>query len=176
MLPGFTLRVVALVAIAVAPSWAQNGEMDRFSRKARPMHSDGESFGCKLAWRGSLAAMVPSGSGSAAITRVMSTQAITWCILHRYPIRYRSWSTNFAAACAGCWRCPCCLPCYPPLVTEHAVPYLSCAVCKMAVGEAWRQATTMRANAPYNKVGEDDLIEMTMAVRLFYSAHLGCGI
>ena len=31
------------------------------------------------------------------------------------------------------------------------VPYISCPVCKMAVAEAWRMATEMRAAAPYNK-------------------------
>ena len=44
------------------------------------------------------------------------------------------------------------------------MPYVSCNVCKLAVGEAWRQAAEMRAVAPYGKLGEDDLMEMTASI------------
>jgi hypothetical protein len=47
----------------------------------------------------------------------------------------------------------------------HAdVPYVACAVCKLAIAEVWRQAELLRAEAPRRKVGEDDLIELATGI------------
>lgn len=51
-----------------------------------------------------------------------------------------------------------------PRPMHKDIPYLGCAVCKMAVEELWKQAAEARAVAPYGKLGEDELIEMATSL------------
>jgi hypothetical protein len=49
MAPQTTLTAIAaLVVFLFAPALAQNGEMDRFSRKPRPMHDDVPYLSCQV--------------------------------------------------------------------------------------------------------------------------------
>lgn len=87
---------LATALLALHSAYGQNGEMDRFNRKARPMHSDGKE-----------------------------EEHDEPTSLAQHP----SWS-----------------PCVLSVVCVlSSVPYISCAVCKMAVNEVWRLADEARA-------------------------------
>ena len=46
-------------------------------------------------------------------------------------------------------------------VIRKDLPYITCQVCKIAMGEVWDIAEQMRKDAPYNRVDEGEFQELT---------------
>ena len=49
-------------------------------------------------------------------------------------------------------------------VIRKDLPYITCQVCKIAMGEVWDIAEQMRKDAPYNRVDEGEFQELTFGI------------